>query len=112
MKANGIPADAITFTTLIHGLCCVGNWQEAKSLFIEMLNQGVQPTTVTYSVLIDELCKNGKMDDTNKLYELMIRRGVQPNTHTYSILMDGYCLGRIHDMEKLFVSMASRVGDA
>ena len=36
-------------------------------------------------------------------------RGVQPNTFTYSILMDVFCLmGKIHDWEKFFVSMASK----
>ncbi|KAK1567696.1 hypothetical protein Q3G72_015331 [Acer saccharum] len=109
---NGIPADAVTFTAFIHGLCCVGDSKEAKSFFIQMLNQGVQPTIVTFGVLLDELCKNRKIDEANRLYKLKIERGVQPNTHTYSILMDGYCLvGRICDAEK-FVSMASRVGDA
>ncbi|KAK1567573.1 hypothetical protein Q3G72_013738 [Acer saccharum] len=75
MKGNGILADVVTYTSLIHGLCCVGDWEEAKSLFIEMLNQGVQPTTVTFNVLLDELCKNGKMDEANKLCKLMIQRG-------------------------------------
>ncbi|KAK3184947.1 hypothetical protein Dsin_032233 [Dipteronia sinensis] len=67
MKGRGIHANAFICTSLLHGLCCVGDWEEAKSLFIEMLNQGVHPTTVTFDVLLDELCKSGKMDEANKL---------------------------------------------
>lgn len=39
----------------------MGEWEEAKGLFIEMMDQGVEPNVITFSVLIDVLFKAGKI---------------------------------------------------
>ncbi|XP_031278084.1 putative pentatricopeptide repeat-containing protein At1g12700, mitochondrial [Pistacia vera] len=79
MKGSGINPDTVSYHTLIHGLCCVGDWEKGRSLFIEMMDQGVPPSVRTFNVLIDECCKKRKLDEANRLLELMIQRGVDPN---------------------------------
>lgn len=65
MKGGGIYPDVVIYSSLIHGFCYGGKWEEAKGLFNEMVDQGVQPNLVTFNVLIDFLCKEGKMKETN-----------------------------------------------
>ncbi|XP_031251288.1 pentatricopeptide repeat-containing protein At1g12775, mitochondrial-like [Pistacia vera] len=101
--------DVITYTTLIHGLCCVGDWEEGKRLFILMMDQGVRPSVVTFGVVIHECCKKGNLDETNRFMELMIQRGVDPDICTYDILKNGYCLvDRIGDARELFDSITRK----
>ena len=44
--------DAVTFATLIHGLCAAGDLRGALGLFREMERDGLRPTVATYNVLI------------------------------------------------------------
>lgn len=72
------------YSCLIHGFCCVGDWDVAKGLFVEMINQDVQPNVVTFSVMIDELCQSRKVDEASEMLELMVQRNVHPDIVTYN----------------------------
>lgn len=41
MKGRGIMPNLVTYSSLIHGLCQGGEWEEAKRFFTEMVDQGI-----------------------------------------------------------------------
>ncbi|XP_026451012.1 pentatricopeptide repeat-containing protein At1g62910-like [Papaver somniferum] len=59
MVSRGISADITTYTTLIHGHCLHGQWEEARRYFDEMMDRGILLNIVTFSILIDAHCKDG-----------------------------------------------------
>uniref|UniRef100_A0A6N2KXC1 Pentatricopeptide repeat-containing protein n=1 Tax=Salix viminalis TaxID=40686 RepID=A0A6N2KXC1_SALVM len=89
MKGAGICPDVVVCGSLMHGLCSMCEWEEAK-------DQGVWPNMETCNVLVHMLCKSGKVKEIRELFELMAQR-------------DGYCLsGMIDDGRELFVSMVNK----
>jgi pentatricopeptide repeat protein len=38
MKGGGICPDVVVYSPLMHGLCSMDEWEEAKGLFIEMMD--------------------------------------------------------------------------
>ncbi|XLT59838.1 hypothetical protein HN873_052442, partial [Arachis hypogaea] len=59
----GISPNVITYSSLIFGLCLVGQYKEAIDLLSEMVLRNIIPNVRTYSILIDGLCKEGKIKD-------------------------------------------------
>ncbi|KAL9358769.1 hypothetical protein Peur_046892 [Populus x canadensis] len=70
MKGRAICPDVVLYSLLMHGLCSMDEWEEAK----------------------DMLCQSWKMKESSELFELMAQRGIEPDGFTYSTLIDGYCL--------------------
>ena len=62
----------ISFTSLIHGFCSAGKWEEAKRLINEMVDQGVQPNVIIFNALIDMHFKEGNVIKAKELLEVMI----------------------------------------
>ncbi|CAA2950547.1 Hypothetical predicted protein [Olea europaea subsp. europaea] len=47
MKGSGIMLDLVAYGRLVHGLNEVGgDWEEAKRIFTEMVDQGIRPNVV------------------------------------------------------------------
>ncbi|KAK9707516.1 hypothetical protein RND81_07G202500 [Saponaria officinalis] len=110
----GYPPDVFIVTTLLNGLITsdklqpavqlldkvvkLGQWDDAKGLLSEMLDNNIAPD----STLIDMYCKEGHVDEARAIYELTIERGVHPNVITYNALLNGYCLrGDMAEAENL-----------
>ncbi|KAL7252603.1 hypothetical protein ACSBR1_007216 [Camellia fascicularis] len=109
MIDNGISPNVITYTSLIQGVCCLGEWKEAIRLLNEMLGKNVSPNVQTFTILVDALCEEGMAKEAQYVVELMIQRGVVPNVVTYNAVMDGYCLcGQVDEARKMLDVMVSR----
>ncbi|XP_058106457.1 pentatricopeptide repeat-containing protein At3g22470, mitochondrial-like [Magnolia sinica] len=109
MVGKGIRPNVFTYSSLIHGLCNLGQWKEAMILFEEMLDGGISPDVTTFSILVNALCKEGMIKEAHGLLELMTQRGEEPNVITYNALMNGYCFTNQMDAAlKIFDNMVSK----
>ena len=57
---NGILSDAVTYSSIINGLCKEGRLFEGYLLFREMEKMGMNPNHVTYSTLIHYFLREGR----------------------------------------------------
>ncbi|XP_028084935.1 putative pentatricopeptide repeat-containing protein At1g12700, mitochondrial [Camellia sinensis] len=109
MIQQDVALDVITYSTLIHGLCNLGRWEEAKRMLRDMIDKNVFPDVLTFTTLIDALCKEGMAKETEVVLEVMVQRGVGPNAVKYGTLMDGYCLlGHMDRAIEVFHSMVDK----
>lgn len=53
---RGFSPDAVTFNSLIKGLCVENRIKEATWLFKNMIAFGVRPDVITYGTLINGFC--------------------------------------------------------
>uniref|UniRef100_A0A0A9DDM5 Pentacotripeptide-repeat region of PRORP domain-containing protein n=1 Tax=Arundo donax TaxID=35708 RepID=A0A0A9DDM5_ARUDO len=89
MLEKGVLPDAITYSSLIRGLCEKRRLNDACALFENMIKLGLQPDEFTYTSLIDGHCKEGNVEKALSLHDEMIKRGVLPDVVTYSVLING-----------------------
>ncbi|KAI9198692.1 hypothetical protein LWI28_020675 [Acer negundo] len=69
----GFSPDAVTFTSLIKGLCREGRIMKATQLYKNMIAFGCRPTAVTFGTLIDGLCRTGNTSAALRIHEQMVK---------------------------------------
>ncbi|XP_031251247.1 pentatricopeptide repeat-containing protein At1g63330-like [Pistacia vera] len=97
MKSLGISPDVITYSTLVHCLCSVGDWEkdrigDARALFNSITRKGYRPDVVCYTTLINWYGKNKEVKRALYLYQEMILEGIRPDVITYNALLIGLFL--------------------
>ncbi|PWA77826.1 tetratricopeptide-like helical domain-containing protein [Artemisia annua] len=99
--------NVVMYSTMIKGLCKIGNNVIAIQLLRLMVERGCKPNVVTYSNIIDSLCKDKMIDDAFKLFkEMVFQKGISPNVITYNSLIDGLCkLRRREEASKMLKEM-------
>ncbi|KDO38704.1 hypothetical protein CISIN_1g047518mg, partial [Citrus sinensis] len=83
--------DAITYNTIIDGLCKQGFVDKAKELFLKMKDKNVKPNVVTYTSVIRGFCYANDWNEAKRLFIEMMDQGVQPNVVTFNVIMDELC---------------------
>ncbi|KAL9998488.1 putative tetratricopeptide-like helical domain superfamily [Helianthus debilis subsp. tardiflorus] len=74
--------NVVTYSTMIKGLCKVGNNDIAIGLLRLMDERGCKPDTVVYNTIIDSLCKDKLIEDAYKLFsEMVFAKDIQPGCH-------------------------------
>jgi len=64
----------ITYTTITDALYEEDKLDEVKSIFIQMLEEGLLPYAIAYSTIIDGFCKHGELSmDFKFLSEMKTR---------------------------------------
>ncbi|KAL6289195.1 hypothetical protein ACE6H2_006705 [Prunus campanulata] len=86
---KGVSPDAVTYSSLIHGVCRQRRLVEACDLFKEMLSMGMPPDEFTYTTLINAYCVEGDLNKALQLNDEMIQKGFLPDVVTYSVLING-----------------------
>ncbi|TYJ18780.1 hypothetical protein E1A91_A09G146400v1 [Gossypium mustelinum] len=76
-----IKPNIITYSCLIHGMCDLGQQEEATRLLNEM----------ECHTLVNGHCIQKEMDKTRRVLQLMIEKGCAPNIVTYSTMINRYC---------------------
>ncbi|GKE59877.1 tetratricopeptide-like helical domain-containing protein, partial [Tanacetum coccineum] len=99
--------DVVMYSTMIKGLCKIGNKVIAISLLKLMDERGCKPNVITYNTVIDSLCKDKLIDDAFKLFkEMVFQKGISPDVISYNCLIDGLCnLGRWEEASKMLKDM-------
>ena len=71
MQGNGIAPNVVTYTTLIHGLCNVGNIEAALKLLREKVKNGFLFNDYSYNALTNGFCREGELSEAKKIFEEM-----------------------------------------
>ncbi|KAF7116816.1 hypothetical protein RHSIM_RhsimUnG0012600 [Rhododendron simsii] len=113
MQKRGVRPDAVTFGTLISGLCAdglckVNELNLAFKLKDEMLELRVELDSAVFSTLICALFKAGRKGDVVGVLKEMKENGCKPDAVTYNAMIYGYCqekdfdaaFGVLSEMEK------------
>ncbi|KAH1063651.1 hypothetical protein J1N35_028638 [Gossypium stocksii] len=131
MLKLGVEPSAVTFSTLINGLCNQSKISEAVSIFDEMTERGYQPDLIVYSsilkglcksvntdravrytILIDALCKEGMISKAVETIDMMRKQGIEPNVVTYDALVNGHCLQNEMDKARRVLQLMIEKGCA
>ncbi|KAL4385899.1 hypothetical protein GQ457_09G012360 [Hibiscus cannabinus] len=88
---------AVTFSTLINGLCNQCEISQALTLFDEMAEKGMmkgkgfRSNIVAYRIVIDCLCKRGLLDEACNLISEVCVKGIRPDIVVYNCLIHAMC---------------------
>ncbi|XP_047969124.1 pentatricopeptide repeat-containing protein At1g09900-like [Salvia hispanica] len=107
IKSSFVIPDVSTYTTMIVGLCKVGNAEYAEKLFDEMPERNSR----SYNAIINGLCKNGLVERARRILDKMDEEdeACKPDVIAYSILIDGYCKkGEIENALNCFDEMVDK----
>ena len=85
---------------------------EARRLFDQMAQVGIQVNTITFNVLIDGYAKSGQMDQASAAYREMQARGLVPDSCTFNIIAArahkfGYAAQLVHDHDMFSSHMSA-----
>merc|ERR1719378_1027173 len=92
MKANQIPANTITYNTILNAFAQGGAMQRVPSLLEDMkaATPPVEPDIVTYSTIVKGFCNVGSLDRALKVLEDMKSSGKHvPDEVMYNSLLGG-----------------------
>jgi leucine-rich PPR motif-containing protein len=87
MLERGVAPSAVTYTTLISGLCRAGSFGAALDTLEAMRACGCAPTVVTYTAIISALARAGRVPEAFALLRTMRAEGVAPNAVTHTALL-------------------------
>ncbi|PWA75194.1 tetratricopeptide-like helical domain-containing protein [Artemisia annua] len=119
--------NVVMYSTMIKGLCKIGNNviaiqllrlmderscrpnslqrqnDDAFKLFKQMVFQKrISPDVITYSSLIDGLCGLARWEEASKMLQEMLDVGISPNVQTFTILVDAFCKeGKVQEAEQV-----------
>jgi pentatricopeptide repeat protein len=79
MLKSGCKADAVSYNTLVAGLCKLGRWRDANELVEDMPRRGCAPDVVTYRMLFDGMCAAGEFHEADQVLDEMVFKGFSPS---------------------------------
>lgn len=79
MENRGCDPDAVSYGTLMSGLCKEDRVKEAVALWETMVVNRCQPDVVCYNILIDGLSKSGECEEAVGVWKRMLEAGCVPN---------------------------------
>ncbi|KAK1286946.1 Pentatricopeptide repeat-containing protein [Acorus calamus] len=80
-RERGLVPNEYTYNVLVDGYCKMGDMDEAKKMYEEMLGRGCNESVVSCNTMIGGLCS----------IERMLDRGINWDSLTYSIMIRGFC---------------------
>lgn len=89
MLGRGYIADTVAYTSMIHGFCKAGFFEQGLNIFNKMLCQGSesQPDVVTYNTLFNCLCTSNNISRAIDLLNHMLNHGCDPDSSTCNIFL-------------------------
>ncbi|WVZ64798.1 hypothetical protein U9M48_014271, partial [Paspalum notatum var. saurae] len=86
---------AKTYTILISGWAVVMKPANARNLFDEMIERGIEPDVPAYNALIDALCRGGDVAlAQQQLKDMQRGRGLVPDAATYGPFLRSACASK------------------
>ncbi|KAF3448763.1 hypothetical protein FNV43_RR09476 [Rhamnella rubrinervis] len=97
MTQFGISPDSVLLSSIIDGLCKVGEIEKA----INILKFFNLPLNIfVYNSFISKSCTDGNMVKASRLFHEMSELGMLPDCFSYTTIIGGYC--KMGDMKKAF----------
>ncbi|ERN20282.1 hypothetical protein AMTRI_Chr06g200910 [Amborella trichopoda] len=86
------------FSSVVRGLCRIGDMENAKILLFNMIDGGPPPGNAVFNFIINGYSKSGKPDEAIELLNLIENRGLRPDVYSYSVIMSSLVRsGRLDD---------------
>nr|XP_043621044.1 pentatricopeptide repeat-containing protein At2g17525, mitochondrial [Erigeron canadensis] len=82
---------AIDKTLQILALCEDGKIQNAKKIYDEMIQQGINPSILVYVTLIRGLCQENLVKEAFEMMDKMLKLGYVPDASTLNALVNALC---------------------
>ncbi|XP_057505440.1 pentatricopeptide repeat-containing protein At1g52640, mitochondrial-like [Actinidia eriantha] len=86
IKLELVPS-AKTYRILMSGWGRIGESDEARKVFDEMLERGCSVDLLAFNIMLLSLCKGGNVDEAYRLFREMRPKGLKPDAFTYSIFI-------------------------
>ncbi|XP_074312638.1 pentatricopeptide repeat-containing protein At1g52640, mitochondrial [Silene latifolia] len=80
-----------SYTILVRGWGEIGDSENARKVFDEMLERGLAVDVPAYNGLLEALCNGGELDEAYAMFREMGSKGLTPDAFTYSIFIRSYC---------------------
>jgi len=128
MKASGLQADVVTFTTLIKACVLCDEFQTAHELLDEMIQNGLKPDTETFNTMIDAYARRLQYREALDLFYDMKTYDAYPDYFTYArmiqvcaksnqkesaeLIMKSMCESKYKPTQAVYVSLLSMYADA
>ncbi|KAG2643161.1 hypothetical protein PVAP13_2KG322800 [Panicum virgatum] len=94
-SATQFGLSAKTYTILISGWAVVTNPENARKLFDEMIERGIEPDVPAYNALIDALCRGGDVELSHvQLKDMQRRHKLVPDAATYGPFLRSACASK------------------
>ncbi|XP_062194136.1 pentatricopeptide repeat-containing protein At1g52640, mitochondrial-like [Phragmites australis] len=94
-SATQFDVSAKTYTILISGWAVVSKPENARKLFDEIVQRGVEPDIPAYNALIDALCRGGDVAlAQEQLKDMQRSRGLVPDAATYGPFLRSACASK------------------
>lgn len=87
---SGFEISPKTYSILMKGWGDLGNSDEARNLFDEMLKK-LTPDVIAYNTLMGCLCRSGRANEAYELFQEMKHRGFQPDAASYAVFIRAAC---------------------
>ncbi|KAM1186697.1 hypothetical protein PS1_015964 [Malus domestica] len=88
---HGVVPNLYVYTSLIKGLCKIGEMNLAFRLKEEMATKKIKPDSAVNSTLISGLYNAGRKEEVSGLLDEMRLYGCKPDTVTFNALIHGLC---------------------
>ncbi|VAH45402.1 unnamed protein product [Triticum turgidum subsp. durum] len=103
------PPDVVTYGTMVHGYCDLGELENAVKLLDEMAAKGLESNATVYTSVIALLCNKGQVSDALRVVEDMTMHGVVLDAVVFTTVMSGFCSkGDLAAARRLFEEMQKR----
>uniref|UniRef100_A0A2P2Q6B3 Pentatricopeptide repeat-containing protein n=1 Tax=Rhizophora mucronata TaxID=61149 RepID=A0A2P2Q6B3_RHIMU len=103
MMESGHFPDAVTYTSLMNGMCREGDALGALAMLGEMEAKGCSPNSCTYNTLLHGLCKGRLLDKAIEFYLMMKVSGIKLETASYATMLRALCReGRVAEAYEVF----------
>ncbi|KAL2944246.1 hypothetical protein RDABS01_032593 [Bienertia sinuspersici] len=83
--------NALTYNTLIHGLCAQSRTNNARELFTQMKEKGFVASAKTYNSLVSALAIGGEVEEARDYLWEMTEKKMASDLITYKTVLDEFC---------------------
>ena len=100
MKMDSIPADSITYSTMVKAHCVKKDMQKALDVLKDMQSEGLLKDCIVFNTILDYCAKNNQMCVADRVLEDFEKLKIQPSNFIAGILVKMY--GRRRMLDKAF----------
>lgn len=106
----GIKPDAVSYNTVIKGLCNMGDFDTSISMVDEMEKNGLKPDRITFNTILYALYSNNRFSDGEKIWSQLVGRNIVPDIRTYNSRILGLVNEkRVQEAADLVVELESKM---